>query len=315
MTRTDASRQAFYSIIMSLSGFLLFSIADTCVKYLGIQGYHTHIIQAYASGIATLLCVAYILIHKKTFRAFKPRKSWRLHIIRSFTLVIAIYFLIESLRLLGMAEFYSIAFLIPFLVTIGSAIFFREDVGLWRWVAIFGGLIGVLIAVSGQLSDVENISGIGMIYAFLMVIGLTISYLIIRKMGPGEYAPIFPFYAQIGILIANIILIIIYKTPLPVIPLTELPIWLLYGGSLFCAVLLVSSAFANAPIVAVPACFQYTQIIWGVLFGYLFFTEMPQFNTIIGLSVITASGLFMVWREYIAAKTKKVTVQIPPQSL
>ncbi len=291
---------------MSVIGFMLFSIADVCVKYLGINGYSTYVIQVYASGLATLIAIGYILIHKRSLTAFKPRKSIKLHIFRSFTLIIAVYFLIEALRLLNMAEFYSIAFLIPFLVTVGTAFFFKEQVGLFRWLAIIGGFSGVMISVSGQLGNIENISTTGITYGFLMVIGLSISYLVIRKMGPGEYAPLFPLYAQIGILVANLAIIFYQDIALPIPPPDEYWIWLTYGVTLFFAVLLVSNAFSNAPIAAIPACFQYTQIIWGVLFGFLLFSEVPQYYTVIGLVVITSSGLFMVWREYVTAKQKSL---------
>nr|BDD45696.1 hypothetical protein 15 [Alphaproteobacteria bacterium] len=305
MSLRDDHRQTFISIIMSVSGFLLFSIADTCVKYLGTEGYHNAVIQLYASSIAVTIGILYVLIHKRTFAAFKPRKSAFLHLCRSLTLAFAVYFLIESLRLLNMAEFYSIAFLIPFLVTVGTAFFFKEHVGLWRWVAILGGFSGVLISVSGQLTDVGDISIKGITYGFIMVAGLTTSYLIIRRMGSGEYPPLFPLYAQIGIFVTNLILIHVNNIEAPMPPMNEWLIWLTYGSALFMAVLLVSNAFANAPIAAIPACFQYTQIIWGVLFGFWVFSEVPQFMTVIGLIVITLSGLFMVWREYIIAKNAK----------
>lgn len=296
------NRQTFLSIGMAVLGFLLFSVADVCVKYFGINGYNTHVIQLYASGIATVFAVFYILIQKKSLSAFIPVKSKKLHLFRCITLVIAVYYLIESLRLLNMAEFYSIAFLIPFLVTVGTAFIFQEHVGLWRWLAIIGGFSGVMISVSGQLGNVENISIEGLSYGIVMVIGLTASYLIIRKMGPGEYPPLFPLYAQIAIFSANLIIILVKGIELPLPIIKDIPIWLLYGFALFWAVLLVSNAFSNAPIAAIPACFQYTQIIWGVLFGFIFFSEIPQSYTIIGLVVITCSGLFMVWREYVTAK-------------
>ena len=42
---------------------------------------------------------------------------------------------------------------------------------------------------------------------------------------------------------------------------------------------------------------QYSQILWATLYGALFFDELPDDMTIIGSTVIIASGLFIVLRE------------------
>ena len=79
MSLIEENKQTFLSIIMAITGFLLFSMADVCAKYLGVQGYHTHIIQLYTSAVACLIGVAYVLIQKKSFVGFKPVKSVKLH--------------------------------------------------------------------------------------------------------------------------------------------------------------------------------------------------------------------------------------------
>ena len=43
--------------------------------------------------------------------------------------------------------------------------------------------------------------------------------------------------------------------------------------------------------------FRYTVIIWGLLFGYLFFQEVPSYHMIAGASIVVASGLFIIYRQ------------------
>jgi len=43
---------------------------------------------------------------------------------------------------------------------------------------------------------------------------------------------------------------------------------------------------------------QYFQLIAGFIFGYLFFSDLPDFYEILGSIVITFSGLFIIYREY-----------------
>ena len=43
--------------------------------------------------------------------------------------------------------------------------------------------------------------------------------------------------------------------------------------------------------------YQYTLLVWAVLFGWLFFNETPRTTTLIGAAFIVASGLFIFFRE------------------
>ncbi len=47
--------------------------------------------------------------------------------------------------------------------------------------------------------------------------------------------------------------------------------------------------------VVVP--YQYSMIVWAVMFGYLVFGDVPQMATIAGAAIIIASGLYIFLRE------------------
>ena len=49
--------------------------------------------------------------------------------------------------------------------------------------------------------------------------------------------------------------------------------------------------------VAVLAPFRYFNLVWAVIYGYLFFGDVPQRDIIIGGAVVVGSGLFIWWRE------------------
>ena len=58
----------------------------------------------------------------------------------------------------------------------------------------------------------------------------------------------------------------------------------------------VTKAFSLADI-AVVIPFEYTAMIWGALFGYLIWAEVPGNNIWVGVAIVTASGLFILYRE------------------
>ena len=71
----------------------------------------------------------------------------------------------------------------------------------------------------------------------------------------------------------------------------------LFGGvTSVCALLCVNRSLKLAPAsVVVP--YQYTMIIWAVLFGYVAFGDLPSMATLIGAAIIVAAGLYIFLRE------------------
>ena len=53
--------------------------------------------------------------------------------------------------------------------------------------------------------------------------------------------------------------------------------------------------------------YQYTLILWSVLFGWLMFAELPDGYTIVGAAIIVAAGLYIFWREQVTARTPIAT--------
>ena len=63
----------------------------------------------------------------------------------------------------------------------------------------------------------------------------------------------------------------------------------------------LTKAYWIAPI-SVVAPFEYSYIIWAVGFGYFIWNEIPAVTTLIGLSLLTGSSLYILHREVRAAK-------------
>ena len=65
-----------------------------------------------------------------------------------------------------------------------------------------------------------------------------------------------------------------------------------------------SIATIKAALVSVTSTFRYTAILWGILYGYFFFNEMPEYNTYLGAVMIIISGLIIILREKQLGKIK-----------
>jgi drug/metabolite transporter (DMT)-like permease len=56
------------------------------------------------------------------------------------------------------------------------------------------------------------------------------------------------------------------------------------------------TAYHRTPV-ALVAPFQYTQIVWGALTGYLLWRQVPDLNLVLGATVVASSGLYVIYRE------------------
>ena len=48
---------------------------------------------------------------------------------------------------------------------------------------------------------------------------------------------------------------------------------------------------------SILAPFDYTAMAWAVLFGYLIWNELPKLNIWIGVAIVIASGIYIIYRE------------------
>ncbi len=68
--------------------------------------------------------------------------------------------------------------------------------------------------------------------------------------------------------------------------------------------MIVVRAFRMAPL-SLLAPFQYFEIISATVLGYALFGDFPNFSKWVGIMIIVASGLFIIWRERVQARAAK----------
>ena len=201
------------------------------------------------------------------------------------------------LAYLPLAESTTIGFAAPLFSVMLSALILKEPVGKHRWSAVALGLVGVLIVMQPEGSDLPMI---GLVLAVLAAFGVGVVTITIRQIGKTEgtqttvlwfslismlaLATLMPFYARFhdaetwGILIALG----------------------LFGG---CGQLFLTASLRYAPVpVVVP--FDYSQLLWAVLLGWWLFESRPPSTTWAGAAVIIASGLYTVYREHRLGRDK-----------
>jgi S-adenosylmethionine uptake transporter len=239
------------------------------------------------NSIPALIYFTFIMVKRHGFhRAYYTQYKF-LHFIRSICLIGITFFAYEALSILPLSDFYGIVFSSPFVLTIGAFFIFKEKVNITEWAVIILGFIGVMVIVNPSYGAIN----IGYIYGILGVFCGATAGLIVRKIGREENTSLYVIFGNIAIIIANIIPAI--QSALPPIEFMHYVIMITYSITVPLAVLTISAVYARAPSVASVAPMQYSQIIWGVILGYLVFNNLPTLNTIIGTIIVIGCGLYI----------------------
>jgi drug/metabolite transporter (DMT)-like permease len=75
----------------------------------------------------------------------------------------------------------------------------------------------------------------------------------------------------------------------------------------------LTQAYRLAPPSAV-APFEYTGMTWGILWGYVFWLEVPNVMAISGMVVIVAAGVYIIHRERVRGKRVVAGRQLRPRT-
>lgn len=271
---------------LSVLAFALFASHDAIIKSLGSQYSVFQVI--FFAMLFSFVPLTLAMMADRNIDNFRPHHPWLL-LFRTLCNLTAMSCAFYSFTVLPMAETYALLFATPILVTILSVPLLGEVVRLQRWVAVFIGLIGVLVVIRPGASELT----FGHATALMAAGASSLSNIITRKVSSDERSAVL-------ILIPMIASVLVMAAILPTV---YVPVELPHLGAMAGIGLL--GAFAQFAIIGAykiaPAVFvapiQYSQIIWATIFGFLFFDETPDKWVAIGATIIISSGVFIVWRE------------------
>ena len=229
---------------------------------------------------------------------------------RGLLSVCGMYSNFAALTRLPLADVTAIQFASP-LITVGlAALILKERVRIYRWSAVFVGFIGVLIMLVPHLdpahyTSLASAAAIGAMLAVLSAFINAGTVIQTRRLTRTETTPSIVFYFSLICTIAGAATLpFAWHTP----TLSELAILITLGilGGLAHIFLTESYRFAAASVIA-P--FDYTSMLWALLLGYWMFGEVPTALVFVGAAIVTAAGLFVLWRE----RTQKLRYERVPE--
>jgi S-adenosylmethionine uptake transporter len=225
------------------------------------------------------------------WRALLPKRHPGLVALRGILTAVCALLAWRAFALLPLAEGYAILFATPILVTGLSAVILGEEVG-WRRCAAAGvGFLGVLVMIRPDFATLS----LGHLFAALAVLAGSLGLITLKRIGGTETSASILFAVFLSIMLAT-------APMLPggfVVPTwQEVGVLALAGLLMGCGQAGLVLATREAPAVVI-APFQYTQMVWGVLFGALLFGDRPVPVLFAGMALVVGSGLYTLWREMV----------------
>ncbi len=276
------------------AGMFLFSGVDAMAKFLTETIHPVQIVWCRQVGLLLGVLVLIALKGRSVLRSSHPK----LQIGRGILAVCSGTFFIIGVSYVPLADAVAITFVAPFLVTIFGALILREPVGIRRWAAVTVGFIGMLIVMRPGLGVIHAGAGLILLAATAFALRQVLSRMLA---GDDKTHTTVAYTAIVSWTILCIPLPFFWQTPS-----TGLEIALLITVAVVAAVaetLVIMALDAAQAVVVAPV--HYSLILWGTLYGYFIFGQLPDGWTWLGAAIIVASGIYMLNRERLAVAASK----------
>ena len=231
----------------------------------------------------------FFIIPRERLHNFYKTKRPGLHSLRCIAGLIAIIAIFIALRKLPLATVVSISFAAPIFTTIFSIFLLSEKVGIYRWLAVLVGFIGILIITE------PGISNLNIYYIFPIIFCLGLSYVAItlRQLSTTEPVWLISLFFSIAITFLSFLTLPFGWVMPSFNHFLILSLVGIFGGV---SNLWLSQSYKYSEVSLVTPL-KYLTLVFAIIFGYFIWDEIPTIKTLIGALLVIVSTLIIFRRE------------------
>ena len=242
----------------------------------------------------------FFIIPRDRLHNFYQTKRPGLHSLRCLAGLIAIVAIFIALRKLPLATVVSISFAAPIFTTIFSIFLLSEKVGIYRWLAVLVGFIGILIITEPGISELN----IYYIFPIIFCLGLSYVAITLRQLSSTEPVWLISLFFSIAITLLSF-LTIPFGWVMPSFDhFIILSLIGVFGGV---SNLWLSQSYKYSEVSLVTPL-KYLTLVFAIIFGYFIWGEIPTIKTLIGAFLVIISTLIIFRREIY--KKKEITSKL-----
>lgn len=240
---------------------------------------------------AVALVIALVLIKKNNISFKSGNGNWRLIFARAFFGTIALIFNFYAIDHLNISDASMLNKLSPFFAILFSYFILKEKAKPYQLACVFTALAGTLFILK---PGGEELVSIPAILGFTGGMGAGLAYTLLRKAtGRGVPGHLIVFVFSAFSCLCSLPYCILHYTPMTPIQLLFL---ILTGVAASCGQFSITAAYTYAPASELSV-YDYTQVIFAGLLGFVFLNEIPDFLSILGyITIIGASIVMFVMR-------------------
>jgi drug/metabolite transporter (DMT)-like permease len=302
---TPARRDSARGIVCLVGGVALFSIQDLILKQLsGDYPLHQAMVLRCVTAMPLLLALVAFDGGLRTLRT----PGWPMLLARGVIIFVAYSSYYLGLAALPLASAVALFFVAPLFITAMSVVVLGEQVGPRRWLAVLAGFGGVVVMLRPG-SAVFDWAALLPVFAGFAY-GLSMVHA--RSIGVRETAAVMAFYGNGVLLLGALALALMFGSGAFaggghrsltfllrgwVAPsTTDLALLLSCGVVAAAGLTLLTQAYRIAEA-NVVAPFEYTALVWAVVYGWVFWRDWPDATAWAGIAVIVGAGLYVLYRE------------------
>jgi drug/metabolite transporter (DMT)-like permease len=279
------------AIALRLAAVANVAAMSALVKAATLAGANTGEVMFYRYALSMPFIAFWVATHGG-LEAIKTKRPWG-QITRAIIGLCSMTAMFLTVAYLPLPEATTFFFMAPLVATALSIIVLRETVGLHRWIAIAIGVVGMLVMI--QPGAHQGLTGGGIALGLVSALFLALSTITLRQLGSTENPAVTVFwFTAIGTIATAAIIPFFFQSH-------DLKTWLLLAAAGLAgtgAQTLATSALRYAPV-SVTAPFEYSQLLWATLFGWLIWSDLPALTTVIGAAFIGGAGLYTFYREHL----------------
>ncbi|MEW2911714.1 DMT family transporter [Leisingera sp. JC11] len=309
----DGDDTTLTGILLLVLGLTVFSLQDVIMKVFSSQMAVQEVI--FLRGLVTLIPVSLGLYLSGGRSAFATRRLF-LSCLRGAAGFVCFSTFSMALAVLPLADAMPLYYTAPLFVVMFSVPLLGEQAGWRSWLAICAGFLGVVFVAQPGAGGIEP----AMILAIVSACAYSAQSLLARLLGPTESALRMTFYSMLTFVALSGAMGLMFGSgwldrfdhpsaqymfrawSVPDLPQTALivAVGLIAAAGFYC----ISQAYRLGPANSI-APFEYSSLPVAVLWGWLFWGDIPGSTTITGSALIAGSGLFILHREVVKRRAAR----------
>ncbi|MAV99360.1 MAG: hypothetical protein CML81_06135 [Rhodobiaceae bacterium] len=278
------SRSYIFPFFISLSGYVFMVSMDTIIKVLGSN--YPILQLLFLNALFSLIPLTFFIIKNHGVH-FYLNQNYKFQLIRGIIHTLGFLFVLMGVLKLPLSVVYPVLFSSPLMLLIMSHFFLNENINIIRISAIILGFFGVLISAEPFGSNVVSIMGILLVFVGAFCIALT--NLITRKYSALSSSFSASFFSMVISVIA-----FLFAMKFSFMPMTFEDLMLSMFGGIIAGLGISSIVYGSRMLPAsIYGMTSYFQLIYGVIFGWFIFQQLPTTFNYIGIFLVFSAGIIL----------------------